>query len=223
MATFFTARLLAFWLLLIFQHICVLECSNSVWQPTLRGDSTNCTYYQLQPDALLQATMTGNSELVDCVLGNLTVDYVDNDIQVNIRNEIAETSLMYASYHGLKDIALSLIKFGANLNALDQIGNTALHQAVMSQQLELVALLVDWGAQLNIENNFGETAMKLASSKKYNDIVLVLAIADANTTCVDPPEPDSFINSARSGGPEDLATSKCLAEKSLEYVNEVDR
>ena len=233
------------------------------WDPvdTLVGDGRNCTFYKALPDALLQATMTGdenfdqsrstvpllhlhiltialtfslssfttgNLSLVECVLGNLTdgtVDFIDNGIQINIVNEVAETPLIYASRTGMVEIASLLIQNGANLDirsAGTGNGGTALHLAVSSYHPSIVNLLVNSGANLTIQNNFGKTAIDVAVEKKYEDLVLAFARAGASTTCDDEPTEDTFIHLARAGRAQDLLALSCLVDKTLDYLDYVD-
>ena len=77
------------------------------WDPleTFIADR-NCTFYYNRPDAV-PATMTKRRNCELC-LGNLTdgtIDYVDNEVQLNIVNEVAETALIYAARTGKFDIA----------------------------------------------------------------------------------------------------------------------
>lgn len=165
--------------------------------------------------------------LVGCVLGNLTdgtVDFVDNSIQLNMQNEVAETALIYASRTGMTEIARLLIQYGVNMNVRSAgtgNGGTALHLAVSSYHPSIVSLLINSGAGLNIQNNAGKTAIALAIDRNFDDLVLTLALAGANTTC-DEPKENAFIHLSRGGRAEDFLKLSCLLSKSLTYLDTRD-
>ena len=195
---------------------------SELWDPldTFVSDR-NCTFYYQHPHAILQATMTGNTDIVNCVLGNLTTDYVDNYGQLNAVNEIAETALIYSARNGKYDIASALIQYGADIN-IQARGNTALHHAVLSNHPSIVHLLINSGANLNIEDSSGFTAMQRAVQREYNDITLMLALAGAKTTCTDAPTYQDFISAAKSARPIDVAIVTCMLDKDTSMLSMQD-
>ena len=213
------------WRLLVLLFLLARSNVATFWDPleTFIADR-NCTFYYNRPDAVLQATMTGNVEIVNCVLGNLTdgtIDYVDNEVQLNIVNEVAETALIYAARTGKFDIATALIQHGANMD-IKARGSTALHNAVLSNFPKIVSLLINSGANLNLEDSLGLTPLQRAVEKEYNDITLLLALAGANVTCADVPTFNDFISAAKSARPIDVAIVMCMVGKDVTMLSRQD-
>ena len=85
-----------------------------------------------------------------------------------------ETALMWASYHGHKDIVELLLKNGADVNARDDDGCTALIKASFRGHKEIVELLLKRGADVSMANKNGNTALIFASSWGHEEIVELL-------------------------------------------------
>ena len=63
------------------------------------------------------------------------------------------------SRESLEEMALLLIKNGANMEIKDKHGCTPLHSAALSRGKPMVELLVENGAYVNAKDNYGQTAL----------------------------------------------------------------
>jgi len=88
---------------------------------------------------------------------------VDEFIQRNMlgldcEDQYGNSLLNVATQYGSFDIAMVLIKNGANVNSTNHEGNTPLHYAVDYNYSNLTDLLCESGANENIKNNKKTTA-----------------------------------------------------------------
>lgn len=72
---------------------------------------------------------------------------------------MGSTALISASVFGKTDIAIALIKAGANLNIQNNEGSTALHSASFFCRTEIVKTLLDYKADKTLKNIYGFTAL----------------------------------------------------------------
>lgn len=84
------------------------------------------------------------------------------------------TSLMLASISGSADIAASLIKRGAQVNAANPGGVTALMIAAAGNRPALVRLLLESGANVNARSEDGRTALSIAQANNSEAVVEVV-------------------------------------------------
>lgn len=106
------------------------------------------------------------------------------------RDEQGWTTLMHACNNGNVDEVLSLIKRGADINAVDNFGYTALIRlaslggSVSSRfsegHFEAMKILVDSNAKLNEQDNDGFTALNWAAEKGHANAVKLLLNAGAD-------------------------------------------
>ena len=82
---------------------------------------------------------------------------------VNARDSIGYTALMWAANHYSVDAAKVLIEAGADMNAKDNNGYTALMVTVGKGSFDVAKVLIEAGADLNARNNDGETALMLTT------------------------------------------------------------
>ncbi|MBD5437053.1 MAG: hypothetical protein HDR37_00480 [Treponema sp.] len=82
---------------------------------------------------------------------------------VNARDSIGYTALMWAANHYAVDAAKALIEAGADMNAKDNNGYTALMVTVGKGSFDVAKVLIEAGADLNARNNDGETALMLTT------------------------------------------------------------
>ncbi|GCC18099.1 uncharacterized protein [Chiloscyllium punctatum] len=122
--------------------------------------------------ALRSAAWGGHSEAVTVLLesGGAEVDSVDTDHR---------TALRAAAWGGHEDIALTLLRHGANVNKVDTDGRTALIAAAYMGHREMVEILLDHGADINHRDADGRSALSVAAlcvpaSRGYANVVSLL-------------------------------------------------
>jgi ankyrin repeat protein len=81
------------------------------------------------------------------------------------------TPLHEACNHGHYNIALALVKSGANINATGLDDDTPLHDAAVFGQMKLVKMLVERGADPLLKNQKGKMPCDVAASAVYNYLV----------------------------------------------------
>ena len=82
-----------------------------------------------------------------------------------------ETMLHHASILGGIEIAVGLINFGADVNAVDENGNTSLHYAVENRKIEFVKLLIENGADMHAKDlSMGRSPFQLALRRCHDNI-----------------------------------------------------
>lgn len=88
-----------------------------------------------------------------------------------------------ACNHGHYNVALMLVKSGANVNAKGLDDDTPLHDAAIMGQLKLVKLLVERGADPSFKNKKGKTPCDVASAPSvYN--YLISAKGELHSVCM---------------------------------------
>lgn len=95
----------------------------------------------------------------------LLADMVEADTNVNIKNQLGQTPLMFAANAGNLDTMSFLIEQGADINLQTQEGYSALFFAVKSHDLPVIQTLISGGADLQIKTQDGTT---LAQYAVYN-------------------------------------------------------
>jgi len=79
----------------------------------------------------------------------------------------------------------SLVREGANVNALEQDGFTPLMFAIANGNRAITSYLLENGADVNLRNSIGQTALMLASLGGHKTIVEELLRAGADARAVD--------------------------------------
>ena len=87
---------------------------------------------------------------------------------VNARDSIGYTALMWAAHYDAVDAAKALIEAGADMNAKDNNGYTALMVTVGKGSFDVAKVLIEAGADLEARDNDGETALMLTT---YRNLV----------------------------------------------------
>ena len=106
---------------------------------------------------------------IEAVMRNL-----DENANVNAKDDQGKTPLLRAAYYGYKEIAELLIANGANVNAQDKIGMTPLFISAFKSHKEVVELLLAAGADVNTQIEKVLDATDLGSS----EIIIVLTPLD---------------------------------------------
>jgi ankyrin repeat protein len=146
-----------------------VELKPSIQLPTPPAQEENTIYSQLLP-------LIMNDDLTE--FNQLLFD-VSN---VNIKDEVGNTLLMWAARWGKKNVVEILIKKGTDLEAQDVSGNNALMLASYGGHTETVGVLIKYGAKVNVIDKRGETALIGAAKHNQPSVIQVLlkARADVN-------------------------------------------
>lgn len=89
-------------------------------------------------------------------------------------NTEGQTPLLFATYLQRNEIALLLMKAGANVNAQDKILNSPFLYAGAEGNLEIVTAALKQGADFTIFNRYGGTALIPAAEKGHLEMVRLL-------------------------------------------------
>ncbi len=90
---------------------------------------------------------------------------------VNKRNRLGRTALMFAAFYGDVRIAKALLDHGADVDAVDgETSRPALAAAAMNGHLEVVRLLLDKGADTSIRDREGSTALGWAKKRGFTAV-----------------------------------------------------
>lgn len=97
---------------------------------------------------------------------------IKNGVNINAKDRVGETALMFASKYGYLEKVKLLIESGADINAKNKYGSTSLIWASSEGHLEIVKYLVEeMGMNINDKDNDGETSLMRASYKGYLETV----------------------------------------------------
>jgi ankyrin repeat protein len=100
---------------------------------------------------------------------------IEESINSNlIIKERSKALLAWAIEKNQKDVVLTLIDKGVNVNRKDKAGNTALMIAVCEAKTEIALLIIEKGARVDRKNKDGNTALMLASEKGAETIAMSL-------------------------------------------------
>merc|ERR1711872_937664 len=92
---------------------------------------------------------------------------------VDVGQDDGWSPLMAATYNSKMFVVKTLLKHGANINAVTiDTGDTALHFAVQQFDKDIVYLLLKNGADPQIENKNGSTAMDLAKKDSVKGMIV---------------------------------------------------
>ncbi|GFY69155.1 hypothetical protein TNIN_21401 [Trichonephila inaurata madagascariensis] len=112
-----------------------------------------------------------------------------NRATVDARDFLGQTALHFAALNGCQEMALLLLRGGANIlmvdekaevNVVDKDGRTPLHFAAESGYQEIVKVLIQAEAFIDAKDNFGSTALHLSTQCKHVEIVKCLIEFGAN-------------------------------------------
>jgi ankyrin repeat protein len=105
-----------------------------------------------------QCVHSNYKQIVECLL--------EQRIDVDSRDSLGNTALIYASKSGDEDLVELLIHYGANLDLKGQFGNTALYEASSYGHLNCVKVLIESGANMNLANV--RNVFPLGAARMYN-------------------------------------------------------
>ncbi len=112
--------------------------------------------------------------MIDSVRNNeleRVIDFLDDGVDPNWKNNCGDTALIVASRYGYSDIAGILLDHKADPDTKDDVGDTALIVASRYGYTAIVGMLMIYGANPDRKNNVGDTAVIVASRYGYSDIV----------------------------------------------------
>jgi uncharacterized protein len=125
--------------------------------------------------ALSYAAMHGDPAIVQALL----------EYGASVKIAGGHDALWHACYEGHTDVALLLIKAGADVNGDNGADETGLHTAAIHGKAETVEALIGAGADVNAKDRLGDTALMAAvvAEEGAEEVVRVLlnANADAKT------------------------------------------
>jgi len=144
--------------------------------------------------ALGLAVREGSDRVIDVLLK-------DPQLDINARNNVGETALMFAALQGRLELAKRLIERGATVG---RAGWNALHYAATGPEPKVVELLLQRGAPIEARSPNGTTALMMAARYGSEQSVALLLQQHADIAARN----DRGMNAAdfaRSAGREALA------------------
>lgn len=146
---------------LIFSIIFFASCSENNANAQQKSTSSHKT--KIAPNIDIHtAVITGNIEVIK--------QHIEAGSDLNQKDALGGSSpLITACLYEKKDIALLLIKAGADINFRNNDGSTPLHVASFFCKPEMVKLLLENNANKTIKNNYNSTAYETVSVP-YNSV-----------------------------------------------------
>jgi ankyrin repeat protein len=127
---------------------------------------------------LIEAIENGNLKAAQSALKN------GADANTRERRIPYRKALMMVAAEGKEDLAILLLEYGADVNAIDADGHTALMEAANFEHLNVVKFLVEHGANVNAAATLGGytgyTALIYASERGHVNVVKYLIKHGAN-------------------------------------------
>lgn len=141
------------------KKICCDNISNSV--------KNNCPYcfkffLGQNKNIINYKDVYGNSFLHLAKCSEIIYLSIENDVNVNIKNDIGDTPLHSAVYINNNKSIKILLEKGANPNIQNCYGNTPLHYLSIVYHFEQFKKLIEYGADPYIKNNNGENCFDVA-------------------------------------------------------------
>jgi ankyrin repeat protein len=132
---------------------------------------------------LLLAGQTKNPTIhLAAAKGNIdkVKSFIEKGTDVDIKDVIGWTPLLWAALTGKPDTAEFLISKGVGIDAKNRDGNTALHIACRAGHKDVAKLLIDKHADINAPDNDGWTALHFAAMQGNQEIIKLLLDKGAN-------------------------------------------
>eukprot|EP00053_Salpingoeca_punica_P008775 m.78339 g.78339 ORF g.78339 m.78339 type:complete len:593 (+) comp14742_c0_seq2:161-1939(+) len=109
---------------------------------------------------LHKAAMNGKVEAV--------LDLISKGADVNLADNSGWTPLHYAADPAVSE---TLLKAGANVDAVHETGNTALHEASKHDNVDVLRILLKYHSNPGLQNKDGLTPLELAASDTVREIL----------------------------------------------------
>ncbi len=122
---------------------------------------------------LLDAAAAGQTEFVKSLL--------DSGANIESKNKVGATPLIFASVNGHNDIVKLLLDRGANVNAKTTTGITPLIAAASAGDADVVKLLLEKGADVTAKDQQGRTALNMAEATGDAEVYALLRSVDKTT------------------------------------------
>ena len=123
--------------------------------------------------SLFSNSFTGDVESIEKL--------VDNQVNVNVKNENGMTPLMIATQNSHVQLVEVLIQAGADVNTFNSVtGDTSLIYASDSGQSSCMQKLLEYNAKVNIHGKNGDTALICAARNGHDKCLQVLIDTGAN-------------------------------------------
>jgi uncharacterized protein YraI len=115
---------------------------------------------------LLDAVAAGHTDFVKSLL--------DSGANIESKNKVGATPLIFASAKGHKDVVKLLVDRGANVNAKTTTGITPLIAAASAGDADIVKLLLEKGADASAKDQQGRTALNIAETTDDQPVIALL-------------------------------------------------
>jgi ankyrin repeat protein len=139
--------------------------------------------------AVLAAEFAPQRTLVDLAReakrDSLLAAITSPDVDVNVKSADGSTALMWATFHGDRDVVNALLKAGAKANVANKYGATALTEAIRGGDMTLFRTLLDAGADIESPNPDKQTALMLAIGENRPEMAKVLIERGANVKAME--------------------------------------
>ena len=122
---------------------------------------------------LLEAASAGNTDMVR--------SFLENGANIEIKNDVGATPLIFASAKGQKEVVALLLDKGANVNAKTTTGITPLMAAASGGYPEIVKLLLAKGADVSARDQQGRTAFSMAEAAGESQVADLLKPAQKSS------------------------------------------
>ncbi|HPA88853.1 MAG TPA: ankyrin repeat domain-containing protein [Quisquiliibacterium sp.] len=132
---------------------------------------------------------------------------------VNVRNQVGETPLMYAALFGELPLVKRLIERGAQVN---QSGWTALHYAASAGQLSVVQYLLDQHAFIDALSPNQTTPLMMAAREKHLSVAQLLIKEGADPSLRNEAGVGAAEYFLRSGDPQ---SAEWVRQKATEFLH----
>ena len=160
--------------LLTLLSVAVERSAQEQGKSTLAMDMEGAVELRDEDKLILQGAVEGKTEKIQQALNlGAEIDARDDDV--------GNTPLIWAAFHGHYAAASFLIKRGAQVGALSRDSHkTALIMAAYSGHVSIISLLLEKGALINEANSRGDTPLAIAAYMNHTAAVLTLLDARAS-------------------------------------------
>jgi ankyrin repeat protein len=80
---------------------------------------------------------------------DVLLDLVDAGLPVDLADEVGNTLLMLAAYHGHADLTAGLVERGADVNRLNSKNQAPLAGAIFKNESDVIRVLIEHGADVD--------------------------------------------------------------------------